>query len=187
MAAAPVRSVRERCVAQRLSCLHADAPDVRLSRIAIPSPSTSPSGRLTAMAETANAAILLHRFLGVGLVLVVGGSFVARYVGIVASIEGDTAPVVAYSLSGLSVILVAVATLFIKPGVPERRPGQSVEEYWSTPQVLAKVQLVFVLVEGAGVMPAVGYVLTAEPILAIVMLVATAAFWLCGPSVVGKA
>jgi hypothetical protein len=95
-------------------------------------------------------------------------------------------PVIAYTLSGLGVVQVAVALFFFKPGVPARRLEQPVAEYWSTPEVGAKVFLVWFLMEGAGVMAGVAYLLTGEPVSALVMGLAIVAFWWCGPNMFAK-
>ena len=74
----------------------------------------------------------------------------------------------------------------LKPRVPGRRPSQSIGEYWSTPDVTAKVFLVWFLMEGAGVLGAVGYFLTGAPLPAAAMLLAIVVFWLNGPGTFGK-
>jgi hypothetical protein len=83
-------------------------------------------------------------------------------------------------------VLLAIALLVFKPRVPERGPRQSVDEYWSAPDVTAKVFLVWFLMEGAGAISAVGYFLTGQPVAAAVMALAIVAFWLCGPSIFAK-
>ncbi len=140
------------------------------------------------MTESQNAAtpVTLHLFLGIGLVTVSLAFFVLRYLGF--QLMHDTVPpIVAYVLSGLSVVLTALALVIFKPRVPDRSPGQSVDEYWSTPEVVARIMTVWFLLEGAGTIAAVGYFLTGEPVSAIATGAAIVAFWLCGPNVFAKA
>lgn len=109
-------------------------------------------------------------FLGIGLILLATVSGVLTYIGIVPLSPPDGAtPVIAYTLSGFGVVLAAVALVVLKPRVPDRRSGQSVEEYWSTPEVGAKVLPIWFLMEGAGTMATVGYLVTGEPLSAVTM------------------
>ena len=127
---------------------------------------------------------LLHRFLGIGLVAVATVLLTLRYLGIAPLLPPDSAStVMAYAISGMSVVMAMVALLFLKPSVPERKPGQSVEQYWSSPEGGAKALPVWFLLEGAGMTASIGYLLTGEPVSLIVSAVAITAFWLCGPSV----
>jgi hypothetical protein len=96
-------------------------------------------------------------------------------------------PILAYFFSGLSVVFAALALVIFKPRVPDRSPGQSVDEYWSTPEVVARIMPVWFLLEGAGTMAAVGYFFTGEPVSAIAMGATIVAFWLCGPNTFAKA
>src|SRR6476661_7640736 len=110
------------------------------------------------MATTPAAVPLLHRILGIGLVSLAAAILVLRYVGIAPLPQHDRVTLmIAYALSGFGVVLVAVALFVFKPRVPDRRPGQSVEQYWSMPEIGAKVFLVWILLEGAGTIAAVGY------------------------------
>ena len=129
---------------------------------------------------------LLHRFLGIGLVMTAAVLFFVRSVG-AAPLVGTGAPLVAYAASGGALVQFAVAFLVFKPRVPQRPMGESVEQYWSTPQVVAKILPVWFLMEGAGIIAAVGYFLTGEPVSALVAGLAIVAFWLTGPNVFGSA
>ena len=132
-------------------------------------------------------APLLHQSLGIGLVMMAAVMSFLRYRGLAPTLPPDSLTSIAYALSGFSVVLVAVALLVIKPRVPDRRPQQSVEEYWSTREVGAKAFLVWFLMEGAGMMAAVGYLLTGQPVSVVAMGVAIAAFWLSGPNAFARA
>ena len=139
------------------------------------------------MANAPATAPLLHRSLGSGLVLVAVVLLMLRYRGLAPTLPSDSITSIAYALSGFCAVLVAVALFVIKPRVPERRPHQSVDEYWSTPDVSTKAVLVWLLMEGAGMVAAVGYFLTGEPVSALVMGLAIVAFWLCGPNLFAEA
>jgi hypothetical protein len=132
-------------------------------------------------------APLLHRSLGIGLVMMAAVMSFLRYRGLAPTLPPDGIKSIAYALSALSVVLVAVALLVIKPHVPERLVHQSIEEFWSTPKVGAKAFLVWFLLDGAGMMAAVGYLLTGQPVTVVAMGLAIVAFWLCGPNVFAKA
>ena len=110
-----------------------------------------------------------------------------RYRGLAPSLPPETITSMLYMLSGFCVVLMAVALFVVKPRVPERRPQQSVEEYWSTSEVGAKALLIWFLMEGVGMMAAVGYLLTGQPVTVVAMGLAIVAFWLCGPNMFAKA
>ena len=140
------------------------------------------------MATTAAAVPLLHRLLGIGLVMVATVFVTLTYLGIAPLLPREgVSVVIAYALSGVGVVLGAIALLFLKPRAPERKPGQSVEHYWSAPETNARVLPVWFLLEGAGTTAAVGYLLTGEPVALIVAVLTTTAFWLCGPNAFDRA
>jgi hypothetical protein len=130
---------------------------------------------------------LLHRFLGIGLVIVAASLLVIKYLGLVPTLrDGTVTLVIAYALSGIAVVLAAVALVVFKPRVPERPAAQSVEEYWTTPEVGTKVLPVWFLLEGGGTLAVVAYFLTGEPVAAVAAGALIAAFWWCGPNVFAK-
>jgi hypothetical protein len=138
-------------------------------------------------AATPATVPMLHRFLGIGLLTVAAALLLLKYFGIAPGLRADSVTrLIAYSLSGIAVVLAAVALVVFKPRVPERSAAQSVEEYWSTPEVGSKVLPVWFLLEGAGTIAAVGYFLSSEPVAAVAMGVLIAAFWWCGPNVFAK-
>jgi hypothetical protein len=140
------------------------------------------------MATTAPATVpLLHPLLGIGLVAVAAVCLILRYLGVVPMMGHDSATLLmAYALTAIDVVLVVVALFVFKPRVPDRPSDQSVEQYWSAPDVGAKVLPVWVLLEGAGTLAAVGYCLTGEPVSAIATGLTIVAFWRCGPNVFSK-
>ena len=113
---------------------------------------------------------------------------VLRYLALAPMLPRDNVTqVIAYTLSGVGLVLAVVALIVLKPRVPDRTPGHSVEQFWSTPAVVTKVLPVWFLLEGAGTMAAVGYYLTGEPVCAVATGLAIVAFWLCGPNAFAKA
>src|SRR5262245_16436733 len=124
----------------------------------------------------------LHLFLGIGLVGLAAAFFLLHLLGI-AEMQADDAFLrwIGYGFAGAVFALIAVVFVVFKPRVPGRETGQSVEEYWRRPEVSGAVLLVWFLLEGAGVLAAVGYRLTGQPLSAVVMILAVVTFWLCGP------
>lgn len=126
-------------------------------------------------------APVLHRSLVTGLLLLTGVMVVLRSGD---TWSGDTDPssdnrMLGYLLAAVSVLLLAVALLFLKPRVPERKPHQLVEEYWSsaTPTILP----MWFVMEGAGMAAIVGYFLSGERVAALAIGVSIAAFIWYGP------
>lgn len=133
---------------------------------------------------TAQASVpLLHRFLGIGLAIV-GAVFIGLDILGQAPLlpPDEVTRVIAYALSGVGVGLIAVALLILKPRVPPRQPGQSEADYWTTPHSSGRIMHVWFVIEGAGMLSGVGFLLTGEPAAAIAMGAAIAAFWMVGPS-----
>ena len=119
--------------------------------------------------------------------MVAASLLVIKYLGLVPTLPGGSVTlIIAYALSGVAVVLAAVALVVFKPRVPERSSAQSIEEYWSTPEVGSKVLPVWFLLEGAGTLATVGYFLTGEPVAAAAAGVLIVAFWWCGPNVFAK-
>ncbi len=139
------------------------------------------------MATTPPTTPLLHRYLGIGLVVVAAVFVFLRSGGIapLSPLDSST-PVIAYALAGLSVVLLSTALILFKPRVPTLRPGQSVEQYWTTPDTTKQILPVWFLLEAAGTIANVGYFLTGESVSVIAMGVALVAFWWCGPNAFAK-
>ena len=127
---------------------------------------------------------LLHRFLGIGLVMVATSLLALKSLGIAPALPPN--PLLAYALSGIGIALATVALVVFKPRVPERPATQPVEEYWTTPDVGTKVLPVWFLLEGGGTLAVVAYFLTGGPVAAAAAGVLIAAFWWCGPDVFAK-
>jgi hypothetical protein len=74
-----------------------------------------------------------------------------------------------------------VARLFLKPRVPPRRMGLSVDDYWTQPGVVQRVFAVWFTLEGAAILTLVGYYMVGGSIAAVATSLAIIAFWLNGP------
>jgi hypothetical protein len=121
-------------------------------------------------------------------VLVSGVSLVLTYLGIAPILPaGTVTPTIAYVPSVIAVALLVVALFVLRPRVPGCPPGLSVEEFWSTPEMGGKVLPIWLLLDGAGMIAAVGYVITSQPASAFAMCLAIAAYWLCGPDLFARA
>src|SRR5262245_11397536 len=89
----------------------------------------------------------------------------------------------AYVIAGVSFLLGAAALLILKPQVPRREAGKTVEAFWADPNVTPKALLFWFILEGASVMAALAYFLGAGPIAAILLVANVALFWMNGPGV----
>jgi hypothetical protein len=140
------------------------------------------------MATTPATLPVLHRILGIGLMTTTVVFLALRYLDIPPTLPHDRVmPVIGYTLSGLGVVIAAVALFVLKPGVPDRSPGESVEQYWSRPEIGPKVMMVWMVLEASGVMAGTGYLLTGKPVTGIAAGAVIGAFWVCGPNVFAKA
>ena len=67
---------------------------------------------------------LLHKLLGVGLVIMAVAMVIARH-AVGDSPDGSNLP--AYAIAGVSAVMLGAALMFLKPLVPRRRAGQTVD------------------------------------------------------------
>lgn len=121
---------------------------------------------------------VLHRSLLTGQLILTGVMIFLR--------SGETSPplsddnqMLGYGLSALSLVLVAVALLLLKPRVPVREARQPIEEYW-TSATSAILPMWFVM-EGAGLIAIVGYFLTGQTVAAAAIAISIGAFIWYGP------
>jgi hypothetical protein len=135
-------------------------------------------------AQPAGAVIpLLHRFLGIGLLILASVFAVLRGTGSGPVLPPDdpAGATIVYVFAGLALALIAVARLFLKPRVPPRRMGLSVDDYWTQPGVVQRVFAVWFTLEGAAILTLVGYYMVGGSIAAVATSLAIIAFWLNGP------
>ena len=129
----------------------------------------------------------LHQFLGIGLVLIAAVFLILRYLGLAPLMKaGEEGPTFTYVFAGIGVALLLYALLIVKPRTPVRDSAQLVDQFWATPTNGAKVLRMWFTLEGAGMMSAIGFLMTGAPLVAIVMVVAIGTYWWCGPKVFAK-
>ena len=136
------------------------------------------------MATQQGSPQILHLFLGVGQIVVSGVLVVLRQQGVMSS-AADTGGIMTGAFAGISTALIAIA-LVLKSYVPGLEPGQSTEQYWATPAIVAKITRVWFIAEGAGIMASIGYFETGAPFLLAAILAAIAVFWIVGPRAYAK-
>jgi len=129
----------------------------------------------------------LHRFLGIGLVILLGTAGVMKLMGKVPMLPpDDVTRTIAYIFSGIAAALILVALLMFKPGVPERRAGETMEAYWTTQATVMKIMRVWFVLEGAGVMATVGFFMTGYSVVFVAAAITVAIYWWCGPAAFAK-
>ena len=133
------------------------------------------------------AVPLLHRLLGIGMVAVaVAFVGIGLVLGPLLGEPDEASNLVGYAMGGFALLEGIVALMFMKPRVPERRPGQSVDAYWSDQNIASRVHTVWFMVVGAGILSTVGFALTGHLLPAITMCLAIVVFWMNGPNVFAK-
>jgi len=132
-------------------------------------------------AQPANPA-LLHRLLGIGLVILAGAMVIMRYAGGLEAAPNDTL-LPAYVTSGVSFLMCAAALMFLKPLVPRRGAGKPIAAYWADPDVAPKALRLWFILEGAGVMASVSYFLGGGMVAVALIVLVVAVYWLNGPRV----
>jgi hypothetical protein len=138
------------------------------------------------MAQTATAP-MLHRFLGIGATMLAAVMVFLRTKAEPPAPGDESTEILAYAFAGISLAMVAVAVLVLARRVPERQLSQRVEDYWMTPAVMASVNLVWFMSEGAAITATIGYFLTGHLAPAAMMVVAICTFWWLGPKTFAKA
>ena len=99
------------------------------------------------------------------LILVGGGALVALVFIMMVTFRGPILQpdsgtnAIAFAMAGVSLTAVAFAALLLRPRVPARPPSMPVSEYW-TPASRAPSLLVWIVCENAGIVSALGYLLT---------------------------
>ena len=124
--------------------------------------------------------VLLHKLLGVGLVIMAVAMVIARQ-SVGDAPEGSR--LAAYALAGVSAVMLGAALMFLKPLVPSRRAGQTGAAFWADPAVVPKALRVWFILEGAGVLASVSYFLGGGAYAFVGIATAVAAYWMNGPAV----
>lgn len=131
---------------------------------------------------------LLHRFLGIGMtgVAVVFAGMMALGFGPLLREPDGGIRLIGYVMAGLAAVEAGVALLVMKRRVPERRPSQSAQEFWSNTDTVNKILMVWFLLTGAGTLSAIAFLLSGLPAAAVVAAYIIVLFWRNGPSAFGK-
>ena len=131
---------------------------------------------------------ILHRSLGISMtgIAVVFAGIMAMGVGPLLREPDEGGRLIGYVMTGIALVEAAVALLVMKRRIPERRPGQSSQEFWSNAEVLNKILLVWFLLTGAGTLSAIAFLLSGLPAAAIVTAFVIAMFWMNGPVAFGR-
>ena len=137
------------------------------------------------MAQAAGAP-LLHRFLGIGATGLAIALVLMRAVAGQPPADDPFLVVMGYVVGTISLVLIAIAVLVLSRRVPERRLGQTVDAYWMEPAVVASVNLVWFVSEGAAILSIVGYYITGQLAPAATMVVGLGVFWWLGPKMFAK-
>ena len=131
--------------------------------------------------QPANPA-LLHRFLGIGQVVVAVALVIARQAGAGGGPQPDSR-LPAYVLAGVSFLLCSGAALLLKPQVPRRQGGKTPAAYWADSAVTSKALLLWFILEGASILASVSYFLGGGAIAMALIVLTVAVYWMNGPRV----
>jgi len=127
----------------------------------------------------ARAVRLLHFSLTGGITLAgVVFIFVVRFQGRSLGVSRD----VGLILAGIGVGLVAAASTFARRRIPQRTFDQSPDAFWANPDATGGAILLWALLEGAGLVGWVGYLLTGVTAAAAAGAIALGAILVLRPS-----
>ena len=123
----------------------------------------------------ARAMRVLHLALTLGLTLAGVVFFIVRRVQELPALVQSPALGIALTVAAASALVVAVTV--VRPRVPEQTPEQTPDMYWGDATVRMTVMVLWAAVEGAGLLGAVGYILTGAtpPAIALVLGIVTLA------------
>lgn len=124
------------------------------------------------MPNAARIVRLIHAALFGGVVI--AAVVVALALGRAAP-PPQLAPVALYALPAAAVAALLLAALVLRPRIPERASGDSPDAYWARPEVRAAAVTLWAVIEGAGLIGVVGYVITGRSVMLIVTVIAVAA------------
>jgi hypothetical protein len=85
-------------------------------------------------------------------------------------------------LPGIGVGLVALASTFARRRIPERRFDQSPDTFWANPDATGGAIVLWALIEGAGLVGWVGYLLTGVTAAAVAAVIAIGALLVFRPA-----
>jgi Na+/melibiose symporter-like transporter len=114
--------------------------------------------RITQPSNFARAVRLMHAAMTAGCVLVGGVFVLVRRLGQGPTLAGQATIGVVLAVAGVA--LLAVAAALVRPRVPERVANQTAEAYWTAAETRGPAIVLWAMVEGAGLVSLVGYLLT---------------------------
>jgi len=129
--------------------------------------------------DAARGLRIIHSGLVVGLAL--AGVMFGVLLRVRGALLADV-PIAGAVLAGLALVMLAVAVGVLRPRVPPRRPDQSAESYWLTNDARISSLVLWAIVDAAGLLAWVGYVLSGQIAAAAVALMSIAALIMLRPS-----
>lgn len=127
----------------------------------------------------ARAMRVLHLALTLGLALAGAVLFIVRRIQHLPPLVQEPAVGIALTVAAISALLIAVTV--VRPRVPPQAPEQTTDMYWGDVTVRMTVLVLWVAVEGAGLLGAVGYILTGAPAPAIALVLGIVTLATLGP------
>jgi len=128
----------------------------------------------------ARGARILHAALVIGLILV--GATFFFLLRVQGRPVGGGGPVIGYLTAGLALVNLAVVLGLLRPRIPQRRMDQSPGDYWGTNEARGAAIIIWAMIEGAGLLSWVGYVLTGGIVPAAVAALSIVALIMLRPS-----
>jgi uncharacterized membrane protein len=128
---------------------------------------------------SARGARILHAALVIGSILAgVTFFFVLRVIGP----SFGNAPLVGYLTAGLGLANLAFALGFFRSKIPQRPMDQAPDDYWMTNEARAPAVIVWAMVESAGLLSWIGYLLTGGIVPAAVAVLSIVSLIMLRPS-----
>lgn len=130
-------------------------------------------------APNARAMRVIHLALTLGLTLAGVVFYLVRRVQQLPPLVHSPAVGIALAVAAASALVVAVTV--VRPRVPEQAPEQTRDSYWEDATVRMTVIVLWAVVEGAGLLGAVGYILTGATAPAIALALGIVTLATLGP------
>jgi FtsH-binding integral membrane protein len=130
-------------------------------------------------APNARAMRVIHLALTLGLTLAGVVFYLVRRVQQLPPLVHSPAVGIALAVAAASALVVAVTV--VRPRVPEQAPEQTRDSYWEVATVRMTVIVLWAAVEGAGLLGAVGYILTGATAPAIALALGIVTLATLGP------
>ena len=129
---------------------------------------------------------VLYRFLRTGVSALVIVVVALHYWKMRSMAASGTLPPLLYLPSAASIVAIAIGLIRLRPRVPRRRLGETLEQYWTSQDVAASANMFWFVMEAGAVLGAVGYLVAGDTAAAAIMLIGVAIFWLSGPNIFGN-